>query len=831
MGRVDSLILTNKINLSQGIPLEIGNLVFLKTFAVNNTIKFPPNGIPANVFSNLVNMEVLDLSANYVFGSISHSIDFSKLKNLKVLNLAKNHFDDNLNFILKNLTNLVNIDLSENKFYFDDFNTAFSHMRSLEVLTMANGVLNKSPQALPLTLHLSLSLKTLDLWFCFNSLSTLPSNLKEYVNLQSLTLNGNNLYGSLDSLANLPSLQVLQIGSNHFEGDIPKFIVDLSLTSLDLSFNNFKTLPSNIAKLGLIEHLNLASNNIEHDLSFINSFNNLKTLRLSNNSFYGKVPSISQSRELEVCNVLNSGKSVCREPETFIPTNCLSWYGLQPCYTLSVDAGIGIALLAVVFASFIIYASYKLKKWVLKKYGSLRNHCNQKAAGTALDEMEAGRLKARNSFTKIKTLAKNKKKKYFSPRYDYDNCKIPILRFFMRIFLTLISLGYVVFLFESTMHPSRFMEDIKHETFYSAHTYVDENNSISHMGSSNIPIAVFNLNYELSPKSNAKPHCTYFKKGQKYFCHNNPNWYYQSNVFATRRYSNFSQSDLLLREESNFNPNYFLLGSVFEKLYEKTGEDDVGASVEAIHIKLNEEENPFIGGTVGLGHIFNLGFNTQEEIKSAELHKNLYTAHIVPNLTNIVKFQLTVFRKLDFTSGFLGEWDSIYRDIYVYQVFVEHQKSIRNDTTIILLPLQENAMIVSEERRFTIITVVARILTFFTSLLTFYWFLFGRGPFRPWGYIQEKFGLIRKVATKRKTKKGRNLIDWDLRLFLKMNNLTEKKNEKSNLNDQSSLEGIDLDSLNDSNVDSINVDQSDGKVQTIPKEKQQDYLESKSYLL
>ncbi|KAJ3374616.1 hypothetical protein HDU92_000900, partial [Lobulomyces angularis] len=113
--------------------------------------------------------------------------------------------------------------------------------------------------------------------------------------------------------------------------------------------------------------------------------------------------------------------------------------------------------------------------------------------------------------------------------------------------------------------------------------------------------------------------------------------------------------------------------------------------------------------------------------------------------------------------------------MYSYQVFTQIQKSPSDETVVILMPINDNSLIISQERKFSIVTIITNALTFSTSLLTFYWFLFGRGPFRPWGFLQQRLGLVRKVALERKKQKGRKLIDWELRLFLKMNNLEHKE--------------------------------------------------------
>ncbi|KAJ3215190.1 hypothetical protein HK099_006491 [Clydaea vesicula] len=115
--------------------------------------------------------------------------------------------------------------------------------------------------------------------------------------------------------------------------------------------------------------------------------------------------------------------------------------------------------------------------------------------------------------------------------------------------------------------------------------------------------------------------------------------------------------------------------------------------------------------------------------------------------------------------------------MYSYQVFTQIQKSSSDETVVILMPINDKSLIISQERKFSIVTIITSALTFFTSLLTFYWFLFGPGPFTPWGFLQQRLGLVSKIALERKKQKGGKLIDQDLKLFLKIKNLRVNKKD------------------------------------------------------
>ncbi|KAJ3198878.1 hypothetical protein HK099_003423, partial [Clydaea vesicula] len=250
---VTSLIFTQeRFDLIQGIPEDIGKLTELKFLAINNTRNFPSPSI--KFISNLFNLEHLDLSANNIRGMALTSNNFGNLKNLKYLNVSRNELEDNLNVLTKQFSKIKDLDLSQNHFIYDDFNNAFTHLTQLEVLILSNGILNNVSRALPSILNLPLSLRVLDLWFCFNIPTTLPINLKSFTNLKSLTLNGNSLYGSLDALAGITNLTTLQLGTNSFSGEIPSFIADMNLISLDFSYNKFSKLPKNFKNLKHLEN-------------------------------------------------------------------------------------------------------------------------------------------------------------------------------------------------------------------------------------------------------------------------------------------------------------------------------------------------------------------------------------------------------------------------------------------------------------------------------------------------------------------------------------------------------------------------------------------------
>ncbi|TMW81337.1 hypothetical protein EJD97_010269, partial [Solanum chilense] len=129
--------------------------------------KFGP--IPKPLF-NLTNIGFLDLGYNYLEGPIS---DFFRFGKLRLLLLANNNFDGQLEFL--------------------SFNRSWTQLEALD--------------------------------FSFNSITgSIPSNVSGLQNLNSLRLSSNQLNGIIPSwIFSLPSLEWLDLSDNHLSGNIQEF--------------------------------------------------------------------------------------------------------------------------------------------------------------------------------------------------------------------------------------------------------------------------------------------------------------------------------------------------------------------------------------------------------------------------------------------------------------------------------------------------------------------------------------------------------------------------------------------------------------------------------
>ncbi|KAL5075444.1 hypothetical protein RYX36_014428 [Vicia faba] len=142
---------------------------------------------------------------------------------------------------------------------------------------------------------------------------TLPPQLGQLHNLQSLDFSVNNLTGEIPStFGNLISLENLSLKRNKFIGEIPIELGNLhNLSRLQLSVNNFTgKFPTSIFfNLSSLVFLSLTQNNLSGELpqNFGNTLPNLTILALAINRFEGVIPnSISNSSHLQIIDLANN---------------------------------------------------------------------------------------------------------------------------------------------------------------------------------------------------------------------------------------------------------------------------------------------------------------------------------------------------------------------------------------------------------------------------------------------------------------------------------------------------------------------------------------------
>lgn len=159
---------------------------------------------------------------------VEHVMKFPKLIELFA---SKNHLSGNIES-LSNLNELVSVALYDN--YFTGRVPCFTNpnMTSIDIgMNKLNGII-------PSCLEKLYNLNILDLSNNQFNTQQFPYFLKMFEKLEILALTNTNLHGTIDNVFNLPSLQLLRIGSNHLNGSLPPSLVQSdTLSIVDVSFN------------------------------------------------------------------------------------------------------------------------------------------------------------------------------------------------------------------------------------------------------------------------------------------------------------------------------------------------------------------------------------------------------------------------------------------------------------------------------------------------------------------------------------------------------------------------------------------------------------------
>ncbi|XP_016497075.2 receptor-like protein 9DC3 [Nicotiana tabacum] len=346
------------LQFKQGLTVDPAHASWCDTKAPSKTLSWNVtrdccewDGVTCDEFTGHV--IGLDLSCNFLRGTINANSSLEKLVHLQSLNLAFNDMDDfplgngiselaslmHLNLSasgtyelemippgISNLSKLVSLDLSycELQIGLNTFRSLLQNLTNLEVLSF---LFMETPFELPK--NMSSSLRYLDLrqTNLFGDLS--DSNLFHLPNLEVLRLgenleltgilpnfnwsfsasileldfSGTRIFGNVpDSIGNLHSIMFLSLSHCYLSGSIPKFIGNLTrIRTLHLPNNNFNgNVPSTISKLNKLTDLDLSFNHFQGSIpESIGNLTRISRLDLSNNNFSGNIPStISELNKL-----------------------------------------------------------------------------------------------------------------------------------------------------------------------------------------------------------------------------------------------------------------------------------------------------------------------------------------------------------------------------------------------------------------------------------------------------------------------------------------------------------------------------------------------------
>ncbi|XP_058001522.1 receptor-like protein 6 [Hevea brasiliensis] len=278
----------------------------------------------SNLF-NLSHLQRLNIAFNH-FNLSNIPPEFGRFANLTHLNLSATWFSGPVPSEISYLSKLVSLDLSINEPLRLETPTMQMIVQNLtQVREVFLDYINMSFVTLNTLVNLSSSVTTLSLVYC-GLRGEFPETIFYLPKLQFLNLMLNDdLYGYLpksdwsgplellvlsftsfsgelpDSIGNLKSLMVLELGSCHFSGSIPASLGSLKqLTRLDLSYTNWTgMIPDVFENLSNLEYVSASSSNFSGMLpSSIFNLSKLYWLDLSQNQLKGSLPN-------QICGLSN----------------------------------------------------------------------------------------------------------------------------------------------------------------------------------------------------------------------------------------------------------------------------------------------------------------------------------------------------------------------------------------------------------------------------------------------------------------------------------------------------------------------------------------------
>ncbi|XP_058111766.1 probable LRR receptor-like serine/threonine-protein kinase At3g47570 [Magnolia sinica] len=265
LGRLQSLSWLNLAgleynNLKGVLPDSVGNLSIqleVLTLSENQIFGSIPNGI-----GNLAGLTQLTMDHNRMTGSVPVSI--GKLQSLQVLDLSINRFSGSIPISVGNMSLFGNLYLAENNLQ-GFIPPTLGNCRNLYVLNLSQN-----------SLH-----------------GDIPKQVFSLVSLTlSLSLDGNFLTGCLpEDVGNLKNIEEIHVARNRMSGEIPQALSNcLKLENLNLEGNFFNgTIPRSLNTLKVIKILDLLDNNLSGQIpKYLEEFQFLQYLNLSFNDLDGE---------------------------------------------------------------------------------------------------------------------------------------------------------------------------------------------------------------------------------------------------------------------------------------------------------------------------------------------------------------------------------------------------------------------------------------------------------------------------------------------------------------------------------------------------------------
>ncbi|GFS41724.1 receptor like protein 21 [Actinidia rufa] len=202
----------------------------------------------------------VDISNNRIGGTIPTNIS-SMFPNLMELRMSSNAFNGNLISLFHDMNDLWYLDLSNNLFsgVMPEYFT--SRCPSLNVIKLSK-----------------------------NNLSgKISSTVFHLTNLIYLYLDGNSFIGNIPDSLSFMSLETLDVSYNHFSGDLPRWIGNMtSLKEIVMSHNHFDSyIPVEFCQLNDLLFMDLSDNDLSGSIPSCFNPSNIGHVQLSKNRFEG----------------------------------------------------------------------------------------------------------------------------------------------------------------------------------------------------------------------------------------------------------------------------------------------------------------------------------------------------------------------------------------------------------------------------------------------------------------------------------------------------------------------------------------------------------------
>ncbi|KAH9667035.1 Receptor-like protein 56 [Citrus sinensis] len=222
-------------------------------------------------------------------GMSSDSYDsFGSLKQLKILNLGGNFFNDNILPYLNTLTSLTTLNLRSNNIEGSRIKHGLADLRNLQVLDLTWNLNLTSGSLRSLGLAYLQYLKAIGLRGCgITTSGKMDDGLRSSTSLEGLDISGN----IPNWIGNISTLRVLLMSKNYLEANIPVQLNHLkSLELIDIFENSLSGTMVSSFNLSSVKHLYLQKNAITGIPYQINELSNLHVLLLRGNSLQGHIP-------------------------------------------------------------------------------------------------------------------------------------------------------------------------------------------------------------------------------------------------------------------------------------------------------------------------------------------------------------------------------------------------------------------------------------------------------------------------------------------------------------------------------------------------------------